>query len=77
MPSTLSESIYPQVVNSSRELEAFQPLPSDVLVPEYFQFPVFPVSVCVRSSPYLKEIPQWWSVSSLSVFRGGSKFGVG
>ena len=47
MPSTLSESIYPQVVNSSRELEAFQPLPSDVLVPGYFQFPVFPVSVCV------------------------------
>jgi len=47
MPRTLVENIYPQVVDSSRELEAFQPLPSDVVVPEYFQFPVFPVSVCV------------------------------
>jgi hypothetical protein len=36
MPRTLVESISPQTVNSPRELEAFQPLPSDVVFPGIF-----------------------------------------
>ena len=42
MPRTLVESISPQTVNSPRELEAFQPLPRDVLFPGIFS--IFPRS---------------------------------